>query len=180
MVERRLISSFHQADLTEIHVINKNIKGLNTRTIYWTFKAINENKRIQRRPGSGRKRTISKSTFEIIKKCLEINNGLSTFELSNKILEEEGIQISSEVIRRYLISQSYKYEKPKVLTIHLNDILKKKRFNIANKNLNCEPAYFIFTNEATFYGGLIKNKKWITLNQCFDIFAVKSNIKINI
>ena len=27
--KRRLISSFHQADLTEIQVINKNIKGLN-------------------------------------------------------------------------------------------------------------------------------------------------------
>ena len=42
--KRRLISSFHQADLTEIQVINKNIKGLNRRTIYRTFKAINENK----------------------------------------------------------------------------------------------------------------------------------------
>ena len=42
-----LISSFHQADLTEIQVINKNIKELNRRTIYWTFKAINENKGIQ-------------------------------------------------------------------------------------------------------------------------------------
>ena len=36
--KRRLISSFHQADLTEIQVINKNIKGLNRRTIYRTLK----------------------------------------------------------------------------------------------------------------------------------------------
>ena len=81
MEKIRLIESFHQADLTEMQVINKNIKGLNRRTIYRTFKAINENKGIQRRPESGRNSTISKSTFEIIKKCLEIDNGLSTFEL---------------------------------------------------------------------------------------------------
>ena len=30
-------SSFHQADLTQIQVINKNIKGLNRRSIYRTF-----------------------------------------------------------------------------------------------------------------------------------------------
>ena len=87
--KRRLISSFQQADLTEIQVINKNIKGLNRRTVYWTFKAINENKDIQRRPGLGRNSSISKSIFEITKKCLEIDNGLSTSELSNKIFEEK-------------------------------------------------------------------------------------------
>ena len=54
-----------------MQVINKNIKGLNIRTIYRTFKAINENKGIQRRPGLGKNSTISKSNFEIIKKCLE-------------------------------------------------------------------------------------------------------------
>ena len=79
----RLISSFHQSDLTEIQVINKSIKGLNRRTIYQIFKAINENKGIQKSHGSGRNSSISKSTFEIIKKCLEIDNGLSTSELSN-------------------------------------------------------------------------------------------------
>ena len=90
--KRRLIKSFHQADLTEIQVINKNIKGLNRSTIYRTFKAINENKGIQIRPGSGRNSSISKSTFEIIKKCLEIDNGLSTFELSNKILQKKELK----------------------------------------------------------------------------------------
>ena len=74
---------------------------LNSRTIYRTLKAINENNGIHRRPGLGRNSTISKSTFEIIKKCLEIDNGLSTSELSNKIFEEKGIKISSEAIRRY-------------------------------------------------------------------------------
>ena len=52
--KRRLIKPFHQAELTEKQVINKNIKGLNRRTIIRTFKGINENKGIQRRPGSGR------------------------------------------------------------------------------------------------------------------------------
>ena len=52
--KRRLIETFRHADLTEKQVINKNINGLNIRTIYRTLKAINENKGIQRRPGSGR------------------------------------------------------------------------------------------------------------------------------
>ena len=69
--KRRLISSFHQADLTEMQVTNKNIKGLNRRTIYRTFKAINENKGIQRRPGSGRNSSICKSTLEIIRNVLK-------------------------------------------------------------------------------------------------------------
>ena len=46
--KRRLIESFHQTNLTEIQVINKNIKGLNRRTIYRTFKAINESKGIHK------------------------------------------------------------------------------------------------------------------------------------
>ena len=96
--KRRLISSFHQAGLTEIQAINNKIKGFNIRTIYRTFKAINENKGIQRRPGSGRNNSISKSIFEIIKKFLEIDNGLSTSKLSNKIFEEKGVIISSEAI----------------------------------------------------------------------------------
>ena len=57
----------------------------------------------------------------------------STFELSNKIFAEKGAKISSEAIRRYLVSQNYKYEKPKVLTIYLNDLLKKKRIDFAKK-----------------------------------------------
>ena len=74
---------------------------------------------------------VSKSTFEIIKKCLEIDNGLSTSELLNKIFEEKGFKISSEAIRRYLVSQNYKYKTPKVLTIYLSDLLKKKRIDFA-------------------------------------------------
>ena len=92
--------AFNQADLTGIQVVNKNIKGLNRR-LSIGLKAINENKGIQRRPGSGRKSTISKSTFEIIKKCLEIDNGLSTFESSNKLFEEKWVKISNKAIRRY-------------------------------------------------------------------------------
>ena len=84
--------SFHQADLTEIQIIIKNIKGLNRTTIYRTFKAINQNKGIQRKSGSGRNRNISKSTFEIIKKCFEIGNRYSTSELSNKIFAEKRSQ----------------------------------------------------------------------------------------
>ena len=110
--KRRLIESFHQADLTEKQVINQNIKGLNRANIS-SFKRINLNKGIQRRPGSEKNRSIIKSNFEIIKKCLEIDNDLSTSELLNKILGEKGVKISSEAIRRYLVYQNYKYENPK-------------------------------------------------------------------
>ena len=160
--------------------INKNIKGLNRRTIYRTFKAINKNKGIQRRPGSGRKSSISKSTFKIIKKCIEIDNGLSTFELSNKIFAEKGVKISSEAIRKYLVSQNYKYEKPKVLTIYFSDLLKKKNIHLKKNNFDWEPAYLVFTFEGTFYGGPIRNRRWIAPNQIYDISAIKSNIKINV
>ena len=51
-----------------------------------------------------KKSTISKSIFEIIKKCLEIDNSLSTSELSNKIFEEKRVKISSEAFWRHLVS----------------------------------------------------------------------------
>ena len=54
-----------------------------------------------------------------------IDNGLSTSESSNKIFAEKGVKISGEVIRRYLVSQNYKYETSKVLTIHLSDLFNK-------------------------------------------------------
>ena len=37
-----------------------------------------------------------------------------------------------------------------------------------------------FTDEATFYGGSIRNRTWIAPNQSYDISAVKSNIKISV
>ena len=98
--------------------------------------------------------------------------------MSSTIFAEKGVKISSEAIRRYLVSQNYKYEKPKVLTIYLNELLKKKRIDFATtKNLDWEPAYLVFTDKATFYGDPIRNKRWIAPNQCYDISAVKSNIK---
>ena len=99
--------------------------------------------------------------------------------MSNKIFEEKGIKISSEAIRRYFVSQNYKYEKPKFLKIHLSDLLKKKRIDFAKK-MDWEPAFLVFKDEATFYGGLIRNRRWIAPNQSYDISAVKSNIKINV
>ena len=63
-----------------------------------------------------------------------IDNGLSKSKLSNKIFEEKGVKISSEVIRRYLVSQNYKYEKPKVLTIHFGDLLNKSVLILHKKN----------------------------------------------
>ena len=110
------MSLFIKLTLLKYKVINKNIKGLKRKTKHLTFKAINENKWIQRRPGSGRKSVLSKSTFEIIKKYLEIDDVLSISELLNKIFEEKGIKISSEAIQRYLVSQNYKYENPKNTT----------------------------------------------------------------
>ena len=41
-------------------------------------------------------------------------------------------------------------------------------------------TYLVFTDEVTFYGGPIKNKRWIAPNQSYDIFAVKFNIKISV
>ena len=105
---------------------------------------------------------------------------LSTFELSNKIFEGKGVKISSEAIRRYLVSQNYKYEKLKVLTILLSDLLKRSVLILQKINLDWEPAYLVFTDEATFYGCPIRNKIWIAPNQSYDISAVKSNIKINV
>ena len=78
---------FHSAELTKIQVVNKNFKRLNKRSIYCIFKAINESKGIQRRPGSGRKSIIVESIFEITKKWFEIDNGLTTSQFSNKIFE---------------------------------------------------------------------------------------------
>ena len=100
--------------------------------------------------------------------------------MSNKIFEEKGVKISSEAIRRYLVSQNYKYEKPKVLTIYIRDLLIKKRIDFAKNNLDWETAYLVFTDEATFYGGPIRNRRWIAQNQSYDISEVKSNIKINV
>ena len=51
---------------------------------------------------------------------------------------------------------------------------------LQKNNLDWEPAYLVFTDEATFYGGPIRNRRWIAPNQSYDISAVKSNIKINV
>ena len=71
-------------------------------------------------------------------------------------------------------------KKPKVLTIYLSDLLKKKHIDFAKNNLDWVPAYLVFTDEATFYGGPIRNRRWIAPNQSYDISAVKSNIKISV
>ena len=46
--------------------------------------------------------------------------------------------------------------------------------------MDWEPAYLVFTDDATFYGGPVRNWRWIAPNQSYDISAVKSYIKINV
>ena len=102
------------------------------------------------------------------------------FSCQTKYLQKNGVKISSEAILRYLVSQNYKYDKPKVLTIYLNDLLKRSVLILHKKNLDWEPAYLAFTCGATLYGGPIRNRRWIAPNQSYGISAVKSNIKINV
>ena len=98
---------------------------------------------------------------------------------SYKIFEKKGDEINCEAIRRYLVSQNYKYEKSKVLTIHFSDQLKWSVLMLS-KNLDWKPAHIIFTDEATFYGGKIRNRRWIASDQSFEISAMKSKKKINL
>ena len=53
---RSLIKSFYEANLSEVEVLKKNIKGLSKATVYRIFKKIRESETIDRRPGSGRKK----------------------------------------------------------------------------------------------------------------------------
>ena len=53
---RSLIKSFYEANLSEVEVLKKNIKGLSKATVYRIFKKIRESGTIDRRPGSGRKK----------------------------------------------------------------------------------------------------------------------------
>ena len=53
---RSLIKSFYEANLSEVKVLKKNIKGLSKATVYRIFKKIRESGTIDRRPGSGRKK----------------------------------------------------------------------------------------------------------------------------
>ena len=46
--------------------------------------------------------------------------------------------------------------------------------------MEIEPVYLVFTDEATFYGGPIRNRRWIAPILSYDISAVKSSIKINV
>ena len=64
--------------------------------------------------------------------------------------------------------------------MHLSDLLKKKRIDFAKNSLDWEPAYLVFADEETLYGGPISNRRWIASNQSCVISAVKSNIKINL
>ena len=56
----------------------------------------------------------------------------------------------------------------------------KKRSVLILQKKDWEPAYLVFTDEATLYGGPIRNRRWIAPNQSYDISAVNSNIKINV
>ena len=47
-------------------------------------------------------------------------------------------------------------------------------------NLDWEPAYLVFIDEATFYGSPIRNRRWIAPNQRNHISVVKSIIKIKV
>ena len=45
---------------------------------------------------------------------------------------------------------------------------------ILKKNLDWRSAYLVFTDEATFYGDPIRNRRRIVSNQSYDFSAVKS------
>ena len=50
---------------------------------------------------------------------------------------------------------------------------------ILQKVIGLRTRLSFFTDEATFYGDPIRNRRWIGPNQSYDISTVKSNIKIS-
>ena len=90
-------------------------------------------------------------------------------------MEVKEVKISSKVIKKYFVSQNYKYENPKVLIIILAKY-KKKQIEFVKK-LRLRISLSCFTDETTFYKCPIRSRRWIILNQSYDISAMKSNIK---
>ena len=54
--KQRAWLNLYEANLSEVEVLKKNIKGLSKATVYRIFKKIRESGTIDRRPGSGRKK----------------------------------------------------------------------------------------------------------------------------
>ena len=59
---------FYEANLSEVDVLHKNIKGLSKATVYRIHHKLRTSGTVDRKPGSGRKSKIQDDVFEQIRK----------------------------------------------------------------------------------------------------------------
>ena len=176
---RDLIKSFYEANLSEVDVLHKNIKGLSKATVYRIYHKLRTSGTVDRKPGSGRKSKIQDDVFEQIREQLKADNTLSSTEIRQK-LDAQGIKVSDSSIRRALKIRKYAYKKPNIETMILNAAQKKTRKEFCQNYIDSDYSKMIFIDECVFKGGKQRSRKWWSDEENYRISAIKPKCKVNV
>jgi transposase len=117
-------------------------------TIYYNLKKLKTHNSIEQREGAGRPRKLNKVASRIIGQSIRRIPTISVKGLKEK-LQEKGIVVGRETIRRHLHNNGYKNALP-LATPMLTDKHKQKRVEWAQKHLNYNWSQVLFTDETCF------------------------------
>lgn len=120
------------------------------------IKTYKNRKTTNRKKGSGRSETLTKSDKQRVRNKLKRRPAASCDDLINEL----ELECSPETMRRNLHSMKFSFKNPDMKPM-LTDEDKVLRFHWADFNKDCDFAPAIFSDESTFQLGFNQNKLWL-------------------
>jgi transposase len=134
---------------------------INKSTVCLWIQRYKDQKNVERKEGSGRKRITSEEEDELIINEVKKNNLLTTSEIENNI--KEILDVSQSTINRRLCEYGYDYKKPQkrpLLTVNQ----KYYRLKWAKEHKKTNWDNIIFSDETSIWKGVSNTKRWINSN----------------
>lgn len=153
--------------LKEIFKLSDNIIaeiiGINRKSVRNCMKSYDPQKDIFiRKKGSGRPKKTNDAENNIIVEELK-NNKMLTLKNIKSNIEEKNINISTVTISNILKQNGFNYKYPSKKPL-LTAKQKEERVIWAQKHLNINEKFIIFSDEVSFYLGSNDYKRWVFLN----------------
>ena len=121
------MSNFFKAKLLPKEIIAKQIKGLNSKTVYSNYKKISEKGTLMRKSQVGSKWESSKEIESAILDLIKENNSLTVNQIS-KELKNQNLIYSKSSVHRFLVSKGYRSLRP-IQAHELTQEEREKRLN---------------------------------------------------
>ena len=155
----KMLGQFFKAKLLPKEIIAKQIKGLNSKTVYSNYKKFSEKGTLMRKSQVRSKWEPSKLIESAILDLIKEDNSLTVNQIS-KELKNQNLMYSKSSVHRFLVSKGYRSLRP-IQAHELTQEEREKRIEWCKKFLDYDWDHVLFTDETIFRVGRKRSRKWM-------------------